>query len=177
MCDGIDVPVRRFFRRKYDAVRTLEQFALTARDEVDLDRLAAELVGRFEIVRKGLAATALTANTSVLTAVSNDFGYDGAFARQIEALGRPGDLAFAISKSGESPNVVTGVKAARESGLPVVALTGTDGGELAGLVDLCICVPSRSAARIQEAHRLIIHTLCALVEDSLQNIEFPPDSI
>ena len=137
----------------------------------DAEHLAAELVGRFELPRDGLAATALTTNTSVLTAVSNDFGHDEVFARQIGALARPGDLAVAISTSGRSPNVVAGVRAARTLGLPVVALIGEGGRALSGHVDLCLCVPSRSAARIQEAHRLIIHALCALIENRLHKHE------
>ena len=130
----------------------------------DAEHLAAELVGRFEHQRAGLPAVALSANTAVLTAVGNDFGQDQLFSRQLEALGRPGDLLLAISTSGRSPNVVAAARRGRELGIEVTALAGADGGALAELTSLCVCVPSASTARIQESHRVILHALCALVE-------------
>ena len=133
----------------------------------DAEHMAAELVGRFQLDRAGLPAIALTANSAVVTALANDFGFEEVFARQVEALGRVGDVAVAISTSGRSPNVVAAARQARRLGIEVVALTGTDGGELDALADLCLCVPARTAARVQEAHRVTIHALCVLVEGRL----------
>jgi len=130
----------------------------------DAQHFAAELVGRFERNRPGLAAVALTTDTSVLTAVANDFGYDTVFARQVEALGRPGDVLFGISTSGGSPNVLAALVAAKAAGMMTVALTGRDGGPIGAAADLHINVPSPSAARAQEVHRTILHVICGLVE-------------
>ena len=136
----------------------------------DAQHMAAELVGRFERNRPGLPAIALTANSSIVTALGNDFGQAEIFARQVEALGRPGDVAVAISTSGNSPNVVEGARRAKALGLRVVALTGAGGGELGPLADACIAVPSPSVARIQEAHAVVIHLICAAV-DAEQTME------
>jgi D-sedoheptulose 7-phosphate isomerase len=133
----------------------------------DAQHLATELVGRFERERRGFAAMALTADTSVITSVANDYGFDRIFARQIEALGAAGDVAVAISTSGSSPNVVAGVEAARARGLAVVAITGRDGGSVGPAADIHVNVPEPSAARAQEVHRTIIHALCDLVEREL----------
>jgi D-sedoheptulose 7-phosphate isomerase len=130
----------------------------------DAEHMAAELVGRFERERPGLPAIALTANSAVLTALGNDFGQEEIFARQIEALGKPGDVAIAVSTSGRSPNVVAAAGRARTLGLRVVALTGADGGDLRPLADICVPVPSSSVARIQEAHRIVIHAICSVVD-------------
>jgi D-sedoheptulose 7-phosphate isomerase len=130
----------------------------------DAQHLAAELVGRFERDRPGLAAVALTSDTSVLTSVANDGGFARVFARQIEALGRPGDVAFAISTSGESANVVEGMRAATARGLRTVALTGRAGGALGAAADIHINVPDDSAARVQEVHITLIHAICRIVE-------------
>jgi D-sedoheptulose 7-phosphate isomerase len=130
----------------------------------DAQHLAAELVGRFERDRAGMPAVALTTDTSVLTAVANDYGYERVFARQIEAHGAAGDVAFGISTSGRSPNVVRGLEAARARGLRTVALTGSDGGAVGAAAEIQINVPDRSAARVQEVHRTLIHAICALLE-------------
>jgi D-sedoheptulose 7-phosphate isomerase len=121
-------------------------------------------VGRFERDRRGLAALALPADTSVLTSVANDYGYDRVFARQVEALGSAGDVAIAISTSGASRNVLAALAAARERGLTTVAFTGRDGGEVGRGVDIHVNVPHASAARVQEVHRTLIHAVCELVE-------------
>lgn len=129
----------------------------------DAQHFASELVNRFEQERPALAAIALTTDTSVLTSVANDYAYNQVFARQIQALGHPGDLLLAISTSGGSRNVLRAVEAAHERDMSVVALTGRDGGELATLLnddDILICVPAESTARIQEVHLLAIHCLC-----------------
>lgn len=133
----------------------------------DSQHMAAEFIGRFERERKAWPAIALTTDTSILTGLGNDYGMDIIFARQIEALGQAGDLAFAISTSGNSLNVLQGAKAARAKGLRVVGLTGLDGGKLVELCDLTLCVPSRRTARIQEAHITICHALCEAVETAL----------
>jgi len=133
----------------------------------DAQHIAAEFVGRFAREREGLPAIALTTDTSILTAVGNDFGFERVFARQVEALGRPGDVAVAISTSGRSPNVLAGVRAAREKGLATIGLTGGGGGPLADMVEIAIVVPSRSTPRIQECHIALGHILCELVETLL----------
>jgi D-sedoheptulose 7-phosphate isomerase len=129
----------------------------------DCQHLAAELVGRFEGERRGLSSVALTTDSSILTSVSNDYGFERVFARQIEALCRPDDVLVAISTSGRSPNVIAGVETARAIGVYTVGLLGSDGGDVAGLLDCDIIVPSNSPARVQEAHILIGHLWCDYV--------------
>lgn len=119
--------------------------------------LAAELVGRFLEERRALPAIALSADTATLTALGNDYGYERVFARQVEALARPGDLLFAISTSGNSPNVVLAARTARSLGCTVVAFTGARGGEIAPIADLLLQAPSTVVARIQEIHALCVH--------------------
>jgi D-sedoheptulose 7-phosphate isomerase len=133
----------------------------------DAQHIAAELVGRFKLERAALAAEALTTNASVLTAVGNDYGFEEIFARLVQASGRPGDVAMGISTSGNSGNVVRGLETARRLGLRTVALTGADGGACAAAVEECVRVPSSDTARVQEAHILIGHMLCELVESKL----------
>ena len=133
----------------------------------DAQHLATDLVGRFQRERRAVAAVALTADSSLLTAVANDYAFDRVFVRQIEALGIRGDLAFGISTSGRSTNVVEGLRAARARGLTTIALTGRDGGPAGALADIHINVPDPSTARIQEAHRTLIHAICELVEREL----------
>lgn len=130
----------------------------------DAQHLAAELVGRFQRERRGLAAIALTSDPSVLTSISNDYGFDRVFARQVEALGRRGDVALAISTSGASANVAAALVAARELGVATIAVTGRDGGVVGRTADLHVNVPSPSTPRIQEVHRTLLHALCDLVE-------------
>mgnify|MGYP002784351344 CR=1 FL=1 len=130
----------------------------------DAQHAAAELVGRFERERKGMAAVALTSDPSVLTSIANDYGFDRVFARQLEALGRAGDVALAISTSGNSPNVVAGLTTARAMGIRTIALTGRDGGAAGRAADRHVNVPSTSTPRVQEVHRTLLHVLCDLVE-------------
>lgn len=130
----------------------------------DSQHMAAELVGRFERERAAMPAIALSTDTSILTSVGNDYGYEKVFARQIEALGRPGDVVFAITTSGGSPNVVAGLRSAKAQGLTTIALTGRDGGVAGAACDVHINVPDASSARVQEVHRTIIHAICALIE-------------
>jgi len=133
----------------------------------DAQHLATDLVGRFQRERRPVAALALTADSTLLTAVANDYAFDRVFVRQIEALGSQGDLAFGISTSGRSVNVVEGLRAARARGLRTIALTGRDGGPAGALADIHITVPDPSTARVQEAHRTLIHAICELVEREL----------
>jgi len=133
----------------------------------DAQHLAAEFVGRFVRERAGLSAIALTTDSSILTAVGNDYGFDQIFARQVQALGRPADVAIAISTSGNSPNIIEGVKAARKGYLKTIGLSGKDGGLLATQADVVITIASTSTARIQECHITIGHLLCELTEEAM----------
>jgi D-sedoheptulose 7-phosphate isomerase len=133
----------------------------------DAQHLCAELAGRYLRERPGLPALALTANTSDLTAIGNDYGYDRVFARLVEAHGRAGDVAVAISTSGNSPNVLEAVAVAKDRGLATIGLSGRGGGKLAARVDVPIVVASDSTPRIQETHITIIHLLCELVDEAL----------
>ena len=133
----------------------------------DAQHICAELVGRFSIRRRGLPAIALNVDTSVLTAIANDFGFQNVFRRQVEALVEEGDVVVAISTSGLSKNILMAVKEARLKGAKTIALTGKGGGKLKDIVDLAIIVPSQSTPRIQEAHITIGHILCELVERKL----------
>jgi len=130
----------------------------------DAQHLAAELVVRYRRDRRAMAAIALTTDTSTLTAGANDLGFDRVFSRQIEALARPGDVAIGITTSGRSPNVLDALRIAREMDVKTVAFTGGDGGDLAGLVDELLIVPSRVTARIQEMHLAFGHMLCGALE-------------
>lgn len=132
----------------------------------DSQHIAAELVGRFKKDRTALAALALTTNTSVLTSLANDYGYEIVFAKQIEALGQKNDIAIGISTSGRAKNVASGIRQAKKMGLKTIVLTGGDGGELAKLADISLIVPSSITARIQEAHITIGHIVCELVENA-----------
>jgi D-sedoheptulose 7-phosphate isomerase len=133
----------------------------------DSQHIAAELVGRFKRDRPGLPAIALTTNTSILTAVSNDYGYEIVFAKQIEALGTKNDVVVGISTSGKAKNVACAIRQAKKMGLKTVAFTGGDGGDLTKLADVSILVPSSVTARIQEAHITIGHAICEIVEQEL----------
>ena len=133
----------------------------------DAQHIAAEFVGRFAFDRPALAALALSVNISSITAIGNDYGFDAVFARQVEALGRAGDVAIGISTSGNSPNVVKALAVAKKMGLHTVGLTGATGGTLKNAVDHCICAPSNETPRIQECHILIGHTIAELVEQEI----------
>jgi len=130
----------------------------------DAQHLAAELVGRFRRERRALPAIALTTDTSILTALGNDYGYETIFQRQVEALAVPGDVVLGISTSGNSGNVLAALVRARELGCATIALLGGDGGRIAGLVDQPLTVRSAATARVQEVHLTVIHILCELVE-------------
>lgn len=133
----------------------------------DAQHIAAELTGRFLRERQPIRALALHANSSALTAVGNDYGYEHVFARELAAHGRPGDVLLALSTSGNSPNILRAIEAARQVGLTVIGLTGESGGRMRTVCDLCLCVPSKSTPRIQEMHITIGHTICGLLEETL----------
>ena len=140
----------------------------------DAQHFAAELVGRFEMERQGLAAIALTTDSSIMTAVANDYGYNAVFEKQVRALGQPGDVLLAISTSGNSPSVIEAIRAAHDNDLHVIALTGKGGGEIGALLrdsDVHLCVPSDRTARIQEVHLLAIHCLCDGIDCLLLGVE------
>jgi len=132
----------------------------------DAQHIAAELVVRFRKERRSLPAVALTTDTSILTAHANDYDFSSVYSRQIEALGQAGDCLVAISTSGRSPNIIAAVKAARLAGVKTIALSGGDGGTLSNIADIAIIVPSAVTARIQEAHILIAHWWCELIDES-----------
>lgn len=147
-------------------------FAGNGGSAADAQHWAGELVSRFYYDRPGLPAIALTTDSSILTAIGNDYGYDYIFARQIEALGQAGDLLIAISTSGNSLNIVRAVEAAKAKGVQVIGFTGQGGGKLAPLSDLCFRIPSPETPRIQEGHEFIGHLLCGLIEAEI----FPKDA-
>ena len=132
----------------------------------DAQHVAAEFVGRFQRERAAMAAVALTTDSSVLTSIGNDYAFDRVFARQVEALGRKGDVAFGITTSGASPNVVAALTAARALGLQTIALTGGDGGPAGRAAAIHVNVPSDDTARVQEVHRTLLHVICDVVERS-----------
>jgi D-sedoheptulose 7-phosphate isomerase len=142
-------------------------FAGNGGSAADAQHLAGELISRFHYDRPGLPAFSLSTDTSVLTAIGNDYGYEYLFARQIEAAGNPGDVFIGISTSGRSPNILKALQAARMKGLLTVGLTGSGGGQMPELCDHCLRVPSDSTPRIQEGHISIGHTICWLIEQQL----------
>lgn len=132
----------------------------------DAQHFAAELTGRFEKERRAYAAVALTTDTSALTAIGNDYGYDAVFSRQVEALGEVGDILIAISTSGTSSNIIAAAKAAKRQGLKVIGLLGRDGGLLKDYVDLDLTIPATRTARIQECHIFLLHVLCEILDET-----------
>ncbi|MBI3637451.1 MAG: D-sedoheptulose 7-phosphate isomerase [Candidatus Rokubacteria bacterium] len=168
LTDGADA-IERSGRLLVDALRARHKILLFGNggSAAQAQHLAAELVARYLKERPALAAIALTTDTSTLTAIGNDYGFERLFARQVEALAEPGDVAIAISTSGTSANVLAGVVAARERGCRVIGLTGAGGAELATRCDVCVVVPSATTARTQEAHLLIGHVWCEIIDNCL----------
>ena len=167
-------------KSKIDEIERMIEFIITAYktggkvvlfgnggSAADAQHIAGELMGQFKLKRQALPAIALTTNTSVLTAVANDYGYDNVFSRQVEALVNEKDVVVGISTSGNSPNVVEAIKLAKMKGAKTIGLTGGNGGKLAEVADLALIVPSDSTPRIQEAHITIGHIVCELVEREL----------
>ena len=132
----------------------------------DSQHLAAEMVGRFTLERRALPAIALTTDTSALTSIGNDYGFDRIFLRQLQGLGQDGDVAVGLSTSGNSPNVLLALDAARERGMVTVAMTGASGGRMVDRVDFCLCVPSAVTARIQESHITVGHLICQGIDEA-----------
>ena len=135
----------------------------------DAQHIAAEMVGRYKIERKGLPAIALTTDTSVLTSISNDYGYDHVFDRQVEALANKGDVVIGISTGGSSGNVINGLQTAKKLGCKLIGLSGRDGGEMNTLCDVNLVVPAEDTPRIQEMHIVIGHTICHLIDLSFKD--------
>jgi len=133
----------------------------------DAQHMAAELIGRFKIERKSIPAIALTTDTSIITSIGNDYDFDNIFSRQVESLVNKNDIIIAISTSGNSNNVINGIVKAKENGSFVIGLAGNSGGKLRSISDLLLNVPSNDTARIQEGHRIIIHSLCQLIEKNI----------
>ena len=185
--ESLRVKSQFFAENKQTLVRTSETIAHGLRSgrkvlffgnggsAADAQHLAAELVGRFGPDRAPLAAMSLSTDTSILTAVGNDYGYEHVFARQIAALGQPGDTAVAISTSGNSPSVLEGIEAARAKGMFTVGFTGETGGKMNDRVEVLFRVPSRQTPRIQETHILLGHILCELVDRQLFPEIYPTD--
>jgi D-sedoheptulose 7-phosphate isomerase len=142
-------------------------FAGNGGSAADAQHLAGELVNRFSFDRPGLSAIAITTDTSILTSISNDYGFDKLFARQVEAIGKEGDVLISLSTSGNSINILEGIKEAKKAGIITIGLTGKSGGKMNKLCDLMLNVPSRETPRIQEAHILVGHIICSLVEETL----------
>ena len=133
----------------------------------DAQHIAGELLGRFKRERPAIAAIALSTDSSTITAIGNDYSFDEIFSRQVEGLAKPGDVVWGLSTSGNSPNVVLALQAARKLGAKTIAFSGADGGKVAQMADLCLVISGKDAARIQEAHQLAYHILCELIEASL----------
>lgn len=142
-------------------------FAGNGGSAADAQHLAGELVNRFGFERPGLAAIALTTDTSIITSISNDYGFDMLFSRQIQALGKKGDIFIALSTSGNSTNIINGINESKKIGIKTIGLTGSTGGKMFSLCDICLKVPSDQTPRIQEAHILIGHIICSIIENSL----------
>ena len=158
--------IGRRLAKTFKAGRTVFLFG-NGGSAADAQHIAAELEARFLRERRALPCLALTTNTSTLTAVGNDYGYERTFARQVEAYCRRGDAVIAISTSGNSPNVLAGVKAAKKAGATAIGFTNETGGKLKGLVDLCLQVPSTDTQRVQECHMAVGHLVCDIVEGVL----------
>ena len=142
-------------------------FAGNGGSAADAQHLAGELVNRFGFERPGLAAIALTTDTSIITSISNDYGFDMLFSRQIQALGKKGDILIALSTSGNSSNIINGLNESKKNGIKTIGLTGSTTGKMDAICDICLKVPSDETPRIQEAHILIGHIICSIIENNL----------
>lgn len=165
--DENDEKIEKVIELLVDALKSGKKLLICGNggSAADSQHIAAEFIGRFKKERKALPAIALSTDTSILTSLSNDYNFDIIFSRQIEALGQEGDVLLGISTSGNSQNVVKAVEAAKQQGMTTVVLTGDGGGKLGEIADICIAVPSKITARIQESHITIAHVICELVEN------------
>lgn len=168
---GLEPQVNQLMHRIRDCLQAGHKilFFGNGGSAADAQHLAAEFVVRYHKDRKPYGAIALTTDTSILTAHSNDYSFETVFDRQIEALGRSGDMAIGLSTSGNSANVINGIKTAKQMGLWTCAFTGDSGGELKAIADACLCVPSNETARVQEGHILIGHWLCEALDEALSD--------
>ncbi len=176
VADALAIPIQTAAERMVRCLRSDRKILSCGNggSAADSQHFAAEMLNRFEMERPGLAAFALTTDSSTLTSIANDFDFSEVFSKQVRALGQSGDLLLAISTSGNSGNVVEAVRAAHERKMDVIALTGKDGGAMAGLMadgDIQICVPASSTARIQEVHLLTLHCLCDAVDCLLLGVD------
>lgn len=164
--ESINLMVEQIAKMCCSALRAGKKILLAGNggSAADAQHLAGELVSRLNFDRPGLPAFALTTDTSVLTAIGNDYGYEKLFARQLNAVGTAGDVFIAISTSGRSPNILRALEEGRRKGLVTVGLTGNSGGEMPALCDYCICVPSSETPKIQEGHIILGHIICGLIE-------------
>jgi D-sedoheptulose 7-phosphate isomerase len=174
--DALSAPIADAVRRMVDCLQNDGKILSCGNggSAADAQHFSAELLNRFEMERPGLAAMALTTDSSTLTSIANDYDYQQIFSKQVRALGHAGDVLLAISTSGNSPNVLAAVAAAHECGMVVVALTGRNGGRMGELLapdDVHICVPAQSTARIQEVHLLALHCLCDGIDCLLLGVE------
>jgi D-sedoheptulose 7-phosphate isomerase len=160
-----------------DALKAKKKILLAGNggSAADSQHIAAELVSRLNYDRPGLSAIALTTDTSALTAIGNDYGFEYAFARQVEAIGQPGDVLIAISTSGNSPNILAALEAARKAGIKTIGLTGKSGGKMAPLCDIALKIPSPCTPNIQECHIMFGHIICQIIEDSIFGKEYGPN--
>ncbi len=167
---ALEAGIARLGERMIETLRTGGKLLLCGNggSAADAQHIAAELVGRFAHRRRGLPAIALTTDTSALTSIGNDFGFDHVFSRQVEALAREGDILIGLSTSGNSRNVIEAVKVAREMGVTTVGLLGGTGGALKDLVDHALVVPSPDTPRIQECHILVGHIWCAMIDEAFR---------
>jgi len=161
--------VERLAARCIEALRAGRKLLLAGNggSAADAQHFSAELVARYGYDRPGLPSFALTTDTSALTAIGNDYGFEHLFSRQVQAVGQAGDVFIGLSTSGRSPNILAALKEARRLGLVTVGFTGKSGGQMRGLCDLCLCVPSEETPRIQEGHGLIGHIVCGLIESAI----------
>jgi len=169
MNSSYDKKVSEAIRYQIEALRKGNKILIAGNggSAADAQHFAAELVGRFMMERKGIPAIALTTDSSILTSIGNDYGFDRIFSRQVEALGNQGDIFIALSTSGNSNNIISAVNEASQKGLITIGLLGKDGGKLADICDLSIVIPNNTTARVQEMHIMTIHLMCEIIEKEL----------
>ncbi len=160
--------IERIGKTTVDALKNGKKILIAGNggSAADAQHFAAELAGRFVKERKGLPSIALTTNTSNITAIGNDYGYDVVFSRQLEALGQAGDIFFGISTSGNSKNIIEAMKTAKKNNITTIALLGNDGGTIKNISDISLIIPSHNTARIQECHIMVIHIICKMIDDA-----------
>ena len=171
MAEQLSVEIEHIVKRIIQAIKDDKKILWCGNggSAADCQHLSTELVSRLQLNRSSIPSIALTTNSSLLTAHTNDFGFDTIFSRQIDALGKPGDVLIAISTSGNSLNIIQAIKTAKEKNVTTIALSGRDGGKIVDIADYCLVVPSNNTQRIQEGHITIGHIICDLIEQNLFN--------